>query len=288
RSVDFDLVGVDASIANTFRRILIAEVSTIAQEDVYIFDNTSVIHDGILSRRLGLTPLNIDPRLEFRSQGELHTGRNTLVFKYVPPSHHILLRPPTSPPPGSSVQKVPKDAPQIIHDVGTTGDLVWGPQGEQDTIFSANPSAATNHGHRHRKDGAGAEGLRKEHAKWSAVATTSYRLHPLVVLNPSKPVPREHAEKFAKCFSPGVVRVGAHGEVSIDEHNLRRETMSREVLRRKEFDGCVELKHIRDWFIFSVESEGAYTPESLLPEAMKVMRQDCVHSGGGGDAPRGL
>ena len=81
------------------------------------------------------------------------------------------------------------------------------------------------------------------------VATASYRLHPLIVLNPSKPVPPEHAEKFARCFSPGVVKLGPHGAVSIDERSLRRETMSREVLRHKEFDGCVELKRVRDWFI---------------------------------------
>lgn len=81
------------------------------------------------------------------------------------------------------------------------------------------------------------------------VATATYRLHPLILLNPSKPVPREHAHKFAKCFSPGVVNVSADGEVSIDERHLRRETMSREVLRHKEFEGCVELKRIRDWFI---------------------------------------
>ena len=81
------------------------------------------------------------------------------------------------------------------------------------------------------------------------VATASYRLHPLVVLNPSKPVPPEHAEKFARCFSPGVVKLGPHGTVSIEERSLRKETMSREVLRHKEFDGCVELKRVRDWFI---------------------------------------
>ncbi len=122
-------------------------------------------------------------------------------------------------------------------------------------------------------------------------------------MNPSKPVPPEHAEKFAKCFSPGVIKVASDGEVSVDERNLRRETMSREVLRHKEFAGCAELKRIRDWFIcafppllssssislccvfvepgmvlmghmhtVSVESEGPYTPESLLPEAVKVMR----------------
>ncbi|PIL32975.1 hypothetical protein GSI_05093 [Ganoderma sinense ZZ0214-1] len=268
RSVEFDLVGVDASIANAFRRIMIAEVPTIAIEDVFIFNNTSVIQDEILSHRLGLVPLNVDPRLfEFRPPGGLPTDRNTLVFKLNVKCERV--------------KKASKDAPQIINQVVTTADLVWEPQGEQDTVFAVNPPAATN------KDIVLAKlapeqiiemelhavkGLAKEHAKWSAVATASYRLHPLVVLNPAKPVPPEHAEKFARCFSPGVVKIGPRGAVSIDERALRKETMSREVLRHKEFDGCVELKRVRDWFIFSVESEGPYTPESLLPEAIKVMR----------------
>ncbi|KAI1782261.1 insert subdomain of RNA polymerase alpha subunit [Ganoderma leucocontextum] len=207
RSIEFDLVGVDASIANAFRRILIAE----AQRKV------------------------------------------------------------------RACKKAPKDTPQIIHDVVTTGDLVWEPQGEQGAVFAANPPASMN------KDIVLANLAReqileiemhalKEHAKWSAVATASYRLDPLVVLKPSTPVPREHAEKFARCFSMGVVRIGAHEEFSIDERNLRKETMSREVLRHMEFEGCVELKRVRDWFIFSIESEGPYTPTLLLPEAIKIMR----------------
>ncbi|KAI1787623.1 insert subdomain of RNA polymerase alpha subunit, partial [Ganoderma leucocontextum] len=240
RSVDVDLVGVD----------VIAEVPTTAIEDVFVFNNTPVIHDEILSHRLGLIPLNVDPRLfEFRPPGGMVTDRNPRI--------------------------------QIIHDVVTTGDLVWEPQG---AVFTSNPPAATN------KDIVLAKlapeqileieihapkGLGKEHAKWSAVATASYRLHPLFVLNPSKPVPREHAEKFARCFSPGVIKVGAHGEVSIDKRNLRRETMSREVLQHREFDG--------------VESEGPYTPKSLLLDAIQGhARQDSVDLRRGGGAPRGL
>ena len=61
RSIDFDLVGVDASIANAFRRILIAEVPTVCIERVYIWCNTSVIADEVLAHRLGLVPLNVDP-----------------------------------------------------------------------------------------------------------------------------------------------------------------------------------------------------------------------------------
>ncbi|CAN0473978.1 unnamed protein product, partial [Ascophyllum nodosum] len=48
----FDLVGVDASIANALRRILLAEVATVAIEHVYMFMNSSIIHDEILAHRL--------------------------------------------------------------------------------------------------------------------------------------------------------------------------------------------------------------------------------------------
>lgn len=81
RSIDFDLVGVDASIANAFRRIMIAEVDlrfsfarfmihahvpkvpTVAIENVYVWNNTSVVVDEVLAHRVGLVPLNVDPAL---------------------------------------------------------------------------------------------------------------------------------------------------------------------------------------------------------------------------------
>lgn len=79
-AVEFDLVGVDASIANALRRMMIAEVShtsiitpfgmadiqqvpTIAIEDVYVWNNTSVMQDEVLAHRVGLIPIRADPRL---------------------------------------------------------------------------------------------------------------------------------------------------------------------------------------------------------------------------------
>lgn len=57
------MVGVDAPIANALRRILLAEVPTIAIETVYVYQNTSIIADEVLAHRLGLVPLNVDPRV---------------------------------------------------------------------------------------------------------------------------------------------------------------------------------------------------------------------------------
>jgi DNA-directed RNA polymerase I and III subunit RPAC1 len=40
---EFDMIGVDPSVANALRRILISEVPTVAIEHVFIVDNTSII-----------------------------------------------------------------------------------------------------------------------------------------------------------------------------------------------------------------------------------------------------
>ncbi|RYR74608.1 hypothetical protein Ahy_A02g009335 [Arachis hypogaea] len=61
--IEFDMIGIDPSLTNAFQRILIAEVPTMAIERVYIANNTSLIQDEVLSRRLGLIPISADPRL---------------------------------------------------------------------------------------------------------------------------------------------------------------------------------------------------------------------------------
>lgn len=66
-SLEFDLIGLDASIANAIRRVLLANVPTLAIETVYIMNNTSIVQDEILAARLGLVPIKVDARLfEFR------------------------------------------------------------------------------------------------------------------------------------------------------------------------------------------------------------------------------
>uniref|UniRef100_A0A3Q2HX51 DNA-directed RNA polymerases I and III subunit RPAC1 n=1 Tax=Equus caballus TaxID=9796 RepID=A0A3Q2HX51_HORSE len=82
-SLEFDMVGIDAAIANAFRRILLAEVPTMAVEKVLVYNNTSIVQDEILAHRLGLIPIHVDPRLfEYRNQGdEEGTEIDTLQFR---------------------------------------------------------------------------------------------------------------------------------------------------------------------------------------------------------------
>ncbi|KAF5328835.1 hypothetical protein D9619_011685 [Psilocybe cf. subviscida] len=272
-SIDFDMVGVDASIANAFRRIMIAEVPTVCIENVFVWNNTSVIVDEILSHRLGLVPLNIDPALvKMKADiNEPSTDRDTIVFKL-----EITCERNPKAPKGS----LKPEELYINHEV-LSSHLQWSPVGEQEDVFRAKPPGPTNPnivlaklrpGQSVNMEMHAVKGIGKDHAKFSPVATASYRLLPHIKIK--KPIPPHLAEKFQKCFFPGVIKIDPRTrEVSVDEKGVRNDNVSREVLRHPEFADSVELSRVRDYFLFNVESEGPYAPERIMVEAVKVMRE---------------
>ncbi|WFD29497.1 DNA-directed RNA polymerase core subunit rpc40 [Malassezia sp. CBS 17886] len=225
---EFDLVGVDASIANALRRTLIAEVPSIAIENVYIWNNTSIIQDEVLSHRLGLIPLAIDP--------------SKLTFKMV-----------------------------------YSSQLEWDPKGDQAETMADAPPHPVNPNIVIAKMAPGQamemelhceKGVGRDHAKFSPVATASYRLLPHIEI--LKPVPPPLVTKFIECFPNGVMEPG--GDKGVLVKDARKDTVSREVLRHPELEGLVRLGRVQDHFLFSVESTGVYAPEALLPAAVDVLR----------------
>lgn len=93
------------------------------------------------------------------------------------------------------------------------------------------------------------KGVGQDHAKFSPVATASYRLLPHIIFR--QPIPPELCDKFVKCFPSGVlaVELDARGQKKVAVKDMRKDTVSREVLRHKEFEGMIELTRIRDFFM---------------------------------------
>eukprot|EP00128_Syssomonas_multiformis_P006627 Colp12_sorted_trinity150504_noHs@34397 len=271
--MEFDMVGIDAAIANAFRRILLAEVPTMAIEQVYIMNNTSIIPDEILAHRLGLIPIYADPR-KFEYKGtDNATDLNTVVFKL----NVKCERNPNAPDNATDPEEM------YLNSKVYSGDLVWEPQGEQEELFADDPIRPVHNDILIAKLRPGQEiaiemhcekGIGKTHAKWSPVGTASYRLLPEVVL--TREVRGEEADKLAQCFSPGVIKVEGKGESrKAVVANARKETMSREVFRHPELADAVKLLRVRDHFIFTVESVGQLPAPVLVQEAIKVLIDKC-------------
>lgn len=63
RELEFDIIGCSHALANSYRRIMLSEIPTMAIEKVFMLLNTSLIQDEVLAHRLGLLPLKANPML---------------------------------------------------------------------------------------------------------------------------------------------------------------------------------------------------------------------------------
>ncbi|WFD44700.1 DNA-directed RNA polymerase core subunit rpc40 [Malassezia psittaci] len=262
---EFDLVGVDASIANAVRRSLIAEVPTVAIEHVYVWNNTSIIQDEVLSHRLGLIPLAIDPsKLSFKMDEEAN-DQNTVVFNLKAECHK-----------SSSAKDAPVEGRYVY-----SSQLEWDPKGDQSESMADKPPAPANPdiliakmapGQKMEMELHCEKGIGKDHAKFSPVATASYRLLPHIEI--LQMIPEPLIPKLISCFPEGVLERG--GENGVRVLDPRKDTVSREVLRHPEFNGMIRLGRVQDHFLFSVESTGVYEPEALLPASIEVLQKKCA------------
>ncbi|CAB4252081.1 similar to Saccharomyces cerevisiae YPR110C RPC40 RNA polymerase subunit AC40, common to RNA polymerase I and III [Maudiozyma barnettii] len=272
RDANFDLVHVDTSIANAFRRIMISEVPSVAAEYVYFMNNTSVIQDEVLAHRIGLVPLRVDPDMltwvdKSLSDEEKFTDENTVVLSL----NVKCTRNPDA----------PKDCtdPKILYKNAHvyTRDLKFEPQGKQKESFANRPVVACDQDILLAKLRPGQEislrahcilGIGGDHAKFSPVSTASYRLLPQI--NITQPITGESANRFQECFPKGVIGINSKGEAFVED--ARKDTVSREVLRHDEFEGKVKLGRVRDHFIFNVESTGAMTPEEIFFKSVRILK----------------
>ncbi|KAL8897480.1 MAG: hypothetical protein Q9192_002556 [Flavoplaca navasiana] len=302
----FSLIGIDASIANAFRRILLAEIPTLAIEFVFVHNNTSIVQDEVLSHRLGLIPLTGNQEglrwlqqykkpIDEDRDGNGVLDVNTIVLKLKVEC--------TKADNYDELIKKGEDDPTLLyhHAHVYAKDLDFIVSGRQDTFFSGEANrirpvhpdillAKMRPGQCIDMDLHCIKGIGADHAKFSPVATASYRLLPTISI--TKPILGNDAKKFARCFPKGVIGLeevsrddakrkgsgyeGHEGEKKAVVKNTFKDTVSRECLRHPEFEGKVKLGRVRDHFIFMVESTGQYHSDDLFLESVSILKEKCT------------
>lgn len=265
----FDVIGIDAAIANAFRRILLSEVPAMAIDKVFILNNTSMTEDEVLAHRLGLIPIRADPRL-FRER----------VGDEDPDEHHVIAfrleikcTRGNKDDPGSS---------EMVNSRVLSSHLQWIPQGDQEERFREREIKPVHDDILIAKLRPGQEivleawcekGIGKTHSKWSPVATASYRLLPEIRVKPARARDADTAEA-PPAAAPSIFDAAEGGAAPSVATRPRACSMpGRHGGAVPGWEHRVQCSRVRDHFIFSVESTGILPPEELFCEAAKVLMQ---------------
>lgn len=257
--VEFDMVGIDAPLANAFRRILIAEVPTVAIGQVTMYMNTCVIHDENLAHRMGLVPFKFEPdNLEWRNADAEFNESNSLRFTL-----HV------------SCDRGKRSV--------YSSDLKWQPWSEEQLAqFKDDPPRPVADDILIAQLRAGQEiececflekGIGREHAKWSPVSTAFYRLMPKITLQ--EDILGEEAEQLKKACPMGVFDIEdlPKGGKKAVVANARACTTCRECIESfpGEEKGLVLAKS-KQHFLFSIESTGCIPAPLLFEKALRRMQ----------------
>jgi len=222
--------------ANALRRAMIAEVPTLAIEDVIIYENTSPLYDEILAHRLGLVPIRTDlSRLNLREEcscGGEGCASCTLTLSLEAEGERMV----------------------YSHDLRS-------PDPEM-TPMPGIPIVKLAEGQRLKLEAEAVLGRGREHAKWQA-AVVGYKYYPEV-------------EVLESCTACGdCVEVCPRGIMKLDGSRARAEEVERCILCRACVQECrenaIELRASDSRFIFTIESTGALPPLEVLRQACRCI-----------------
>jgi DNA-directed RNA polymerase I and III subunit RPAC1 len=288
--LECELHSAPAPIVNALRRILLAEVPTMAIEKVFIRNNTSPVNDESLAHRLGLVPILADARrFHEASSGSSFTESNCIAFRLH--AYHSRDSDDAELLSDGSARAVCVYSKQLEH-LPRGSD--WPPEEEEAasklTQFSSSQSdvfSPVNNDILLAKLGPGQEidlhaiamkGRGSEHAKWSPVGTAWYRLVPEVKLlrrlsydEASELVRR--AGRRCSCYK------AVAGGIEEVVQRPRGCTFCREMVRTMSgesgWDNAIQLRKLKHSFIFTIESTGCIPAAELFKQAVHLLRQKC-------------
>ncbi|RLN33983.1 DNA-directed RNA polymerases II, IV and V subunit 3 [Panicum miliaceum] len=290
----FELRDTDASIANALRRVMIAEVPTVAIDLVEIEVNSSVLNDEFIAHRLGLIPLTSAAAMQMRFSRDCDACDGDGSCEYCSVEFLLSARATDSDQTlevtandlRSADPKVcPVDQARVYQQaLNADYDPNAGEQRQHDRDKEAWPFfvflgislgiliVKLRRGQELRLRAIARKGIGKDHAKWSPAATVTFMYEPDIRINEelmdtltldekkswveSSPTKVFHLDPITK----QVTVCDAEAYTYDDEVLKKAEAMGK--------PGLVEINAKEDSFIFTVETTGAITAYELIMNAI--------------------
>lgn len=279
--VHFTLFGTDISMANAIRRIMIAEVPTMAIDKVIFHENDSVMHDEYIAHRLGLVPLSSDlvDKFKMRIECDDCDGEcKRCAVSFTINAHGKYGKLVTS---RSLVQVEPKDemitSVQPVHESGIERTEV---EGDHSIVISKLNSNQTL-----KITAIARKGIAKDHAKWSPMCTAAYRIVPpdveFVLPELNNLLSNAKKNELMKS-SEGLLNINGEGEleytspflygrIAITSDALRIASVLAEKGGGRAAD-VVKYNWGPKHFEFACETTGALPPKKVLLMSLNVLK----------------
>jgi DNA-directed RNA polymerase subunit D len=238
---------VETAFMNSLRRIMLAEVPSMAIDEVVVIENSSMLHDEMLAHRLGLIPLKTD--LDSYNLPEECTCKSELGCNLCRVSLTLDVEA------GDSVRTV------------YSGELV----SENPSIVPVSdkiPIAKLAPAQKIKLEAYARLGKGEKHAKWQPVSVAAYKNFPKVKIN------EKLCDACGKCVEICPKRVLALSESGkkLELRNVIDCTVCKDCV-----DVCpasppaLDVSWNKDVFVLDIESTGALPVERIVLEALKVL-----------------
>ena len=235
----------DVPLMNALRRIALAQVPTMAIDEVVMIENSSILQDEIIAHRLGLTPLktdldsyNLPEECECQSEFGCNLCRVTLTMD--------------------------ADSTEGTRTV-YSGELVT----ENPQIVPVSdkvPLIKLAKGQKLKLEAYARLGKGQTHAKWQPVAVSAYKYYPKIEID------RATCTDCGKCVDICPKKVLALKDNKAEVKDLLACNLCMDcvgVCPQK--PSSIKIEWEKNAFIMNIESTGALPPERILQEATKIL-----------------
>ncbi len=236
---------VDVPLMNALRRIALAEVPSMAIDEVVMIENSSILQDEIIAHRLGLIPLktdldsyNLPGECECQSEFGCSLCRVTLTM-----------------------DAESNDGTRIVY----SGELV----SENPEIIPVSdkvPIIKLAKGQKLKLEAYARLGKGKNHAKWQPVSVCAYKYYPKIEV-PSKP-----CKDCSKCVDICPKNVYTMKENKVEVRDLLACNLCMDCVEAcPQKPPAIKVEWEKNAFIMNIESTGVLPPERIIQEASKVL-----------------